>query len=224
MRKIETNKADVVLKEDAATNSGAVIEKFWSSIPENEKEKFFEKAFEYLSGEGARAVWGAIKADLDGDRALTEEDKDALVRKLKIDRSLLDTVDTVFTAMELILKVTPTAIGIIWDVFQLGPLDEAVAAIPVIGPVLAVVTAIFSFLPEGTLVGILASISTKLQLGTIKWLKNILIHKIIPEPKDVNAFEQELKEALKQKSLIESFEVGPNNLAAEFRLYETLWD
>lgn len=218
------NTKEIALREDASKGADIVtdvLEKFWESIPDNEKGNFFEKAFEYLKGEGGIEVWNALKEGMKTkDRALTEEDKEALARNLNIDRSILEGADTVFTAIELLLEATPKTIGKLWDIFQLGPIDEAVAVIPGVGPILAAITGIFSFIPEGTLIGMITSAGIKLKLNVLKWLKNILIHKVIPEPEEVENFKKELSESVKNRELTESL----NSFAAEFKEYEALWD
>lgn len=195
---------------------GKVIQKFWDNLSDADKGALLEKAFEYLQGEGASEIWESLKKGME-DRALTDKDKEALVRKLNIDAKLLDGADTVFTAMDILIQATPVVLGILWDAFQLGPVDEVVAAIPVVGPVLAIITGIFSYLPEGVLIGIIASCSIGLQRKTIKWLKDIIIHKVLPEPNEVKEFEKELAESFK-------FNNTSGGFAEEFKLYENLWE
>lgn len=208
------NKNLTEASSDTTAKAAEIAKKIWDTIPEGEKDKFLEGALEYLTGEGAEEVWDLIKEGLE-DRALTEEDKDTLVRKLNIDRDLLDGVDTVFTAISLILSVTPVALGVIWDVFQLGPVDEAVAAIPGIGWILAIITGVLSYLPEGVAISLLTSVGIKIRLGMLRWLKNILIYKVIPEPEEIQEFEAVLSEGIKHTS---------SNFAKEFKDYENLWE
>lgn len=205
-----------LLIESSDTEVSKVIQKFWDSLSDDDKGALLEKAFEYLKGEGASEIWDSLKKGME-DRALTDKDKEALVRKLNIDAKLLDGADTVFTAMDILIQATPTVLGILWDVFQLGPIDEVVAAIPVVGPVLAIITSIFSYLPEGILISIIASCSIDLQRKTIKWLKDIIIHRVLPEPNEVKKFEKELAESFKFNNTTSGF-------AEEFKLYENLWE
>lgn len=208
------NKNLIETYSDTTTRAAEIAKKIWDTIPEGEKNTFLEKAFDYLTGEGALEVWDLIKEGLE-DRALTEEDKDTLVRKINIDKELLEGIDTVLTAISLILSVTPVALGVIWDVFQLGPIDEAVAAIPGIGWLLAIIAGVLSYLPEGIALSLLASVGIKIKLGMLRWLKNILIYKVIPEPEEIQEFEAVISEGIKHTS---------SNFAEEFKEYTNLWD
>lgn len=216
---MQTNKTSITLNEGSfstTTETLSFINDFWNTLSQEDQDQFIEKAFDELKGDGAKEVWEILKNYVD-DKGLTEDDKDALARKLKIDRKLLNAADTVFTAMEVIMEASPIAIGIIWDALQLGPIDEAIGAVPVIGPVLAIITAILSYLPDGTIVGMLLSIGIDIELNIIKWLKSIIIHNVIPDQKDIDTFEAALTKNGKLTENLHSF-------AADFKLYESLWN
>lgn len=213
----EGNKAEDALK---------VFTDFWKGLPDNDKKKVTNEIADFVKTiKDSEAVQkflslGPIKETL-ASEALTEEDKDTLARKLKINRAILDDVDNVLSAISKICKLTPMAVGAIWDALELGPLDEILFAavdgpVPV-GDILAVFQCILSFIPDKLIISAIASLAVGGAEVVIRVLKDILIHKVIPEPKEVEEFKGALTKDDKPTELIESF-------AAQFKLYETLWD
>lgn len=175
-----------------------LVTALWEELPEDKKDEFFDMALSQLSPENVQKIWDIIKEDIEDD-VLTDEDKDALVRKLGIDRSLLDGVDTVLTAVSVILEVAPTALGVTIDTLELTPIDELCGL--AFGGVPGIVALILSIVPEGTIIGGLASAGISISKSLLRRLKDILIHDIIPEPA-----KKVLGEAMKRNTLSEDQE------------------
>ena len=157
-----------------------VLEEASNNITDENQSKVIKKLLDNVSPEKLDDAWSSIKGMLE-DRPLKEEDKDALVRKLNIDRDLLDKVDSVLAAVDAVLRVAPAAAGILWDVLELSPLDEVALGTPT-GGWGAVVAAILSVIPDKLIISALVSIEIHIGRKIADALKNIIIHKIIPEP------------------------------------------
>ena len=199
------------------------IKDFWDNLPEDDKKKVVNKLCEYgktiKDSEAVQKLLelGPIKETLKSE-GLTEEDKDTLARKLNIDRQILDGVDNALSLISATCKALPISVGKLWDMLELGPLDEIILAaadgpLP-IGDFIAVLQIILSVIPDKVIIGALATVVVGGAEIIIRILKDVLIYHIIPEPAETKELQNALSESVK---LTESF-------ASQFKLYEKLWD
>ena len=228
---------------EASTGKAQAFVDFWNKLPDDSKQKvvkvFWDLAKEVKDSEAVRELFSkvlnlkSVKEALSNE-AFTEEDKDTIIRKSrrvdatneKLIRKYLDVADNLLEFMMKALDLCPPLVGALWDILELGPLDElllgggaAAADGPapvgdVVGIVLVLVQTVLSFVPDKLIISTLASAGIFIDKALSMALKNLLLYNIIPEPKEAKELENAFK-GEKPAELTEGF-------AAEFKLYETL--
>jgi hypothetical protein len=202
----DTVLTEAIDSEQISNAIASVIDKVAGDTSDDNKLKILLALLDFTTPENLDKVFALIKQFAGTDPVLTDEDKDALAAKLKIDRKLLDTTDTLLTALLFIYKKAPIAAGLILDIFEISPVDELVLGLPTEG-IGAVIAAILSFIPDKAILGALASIRGFVGEKVVKAIKDIIIHKVLPEPK-----KEALTEASKYK---DSIELHYDSLTAE---------
>lgn len=174
-----------------------ILSEIAAGLSDEDKAQAIARLLTYVTPENFESLWEHIK-NYFADRVLTEEDKDTLVRKTGINRDVLDGVDTVATAISVIYGLTPMALGIVIDVLQLTPIEDAVAGAAT-GGWGAIITSILSVIPEATIISALASIKNFIGHQIFVTLKDLFINKVLPEPEDEDLTEEltQLDEAFK---------------------------
>lgn len=225
---------------EASANIGKTqaFSSFWNKLSDDSKQKivtvFWDLARDIKDSEAAQSLFSKVLSidvikDTLANRMLSDEDKDTLARKLNINRTLLDDVNNVLELIGVAAELSPVAIGIIWDALEIGPLDElllggtlSVADGPmpagdVIGIIVAVIQTVFSFIPDKVIITALLSVGIAITGLILRLFKNLVIYNIIPEPKGAKELAATFNRTKESAELAESF-------AAEFKLYEHLWD
>ena len=217
-------------KQSQAVEAVTMVKDFWDDLPDDKKKKILSELWNYCKtikdSETIQKLieLPPIKETLSSE-GLTEEDKDTLARKLNIDRQILDGVDNVFSLISKVCKMLPVSLGVIWDALDLiSPVDELIGILLAIadtvlpiGDFLAILILILSFIPDKIIIGAIGTVLVGGAEVVVRVLKDILIYKVIPEPKDTEELQTALNVTNEPAELTESF-------ASQFRLYETLWD
>ena len=238
---MQDNNIKPLVEEDGTAEAAGTAKSFtdlWEKLPQETKQNllrvFWELAKDVKNSDAAKKLFNkvlsidAVKETFENE-ALTDKDKDALIRKLNIDADLLDGVDTVLECLVKVLDKAPWVAGLLWDLLEAPPLDEILLATGLMaadGPlpvgdtgalILSLVQMVLSFVPDKLIIGALVSMGIKINGVGFRAFKNIVIHKIIPEPKEAQELEAAFGVAEQPAELTESF-------AAQFKLYENLWD
>ncbi len=147
----ESEETPEVNKQTAAE---ALADKINQKANAEEKAAMLKKIAEQIPPDKVAAVTKDIKSKIK-DYNLTEEDKNILKTKTKIDPKLIDKADSILTLINSFLdnvQVSLPVLGAIIDIVHLVVPDEALAAVC---PPLGAVLAILSYIPEGIVVSIL---------------------------------------------------------------------
>jgi hypothetical protein len=224
---------------EVSNNTGKTqaFSNFWNKLPGSSKQKivtvFCDLAKDIKNSEAAQSLFSKVLSinvikDTLANRMLTDKDKDTLARKLNINRTLLDGVDNFLELIGVVAKVSPVAVGLIWDALEIGPLDELifgggaaaldgpVPAGDVVGLILAIIQTVLSFVPDKTIIAALVTAGVFFTGVVFRIFKNLAIYNIIPEAKEAKELESAFN-GERPEELTEGF-------AAEFKLYEHLWD
>ena len=142
-----------------------------------ERTKILKELADKIPEEDVKAATEDIKKSLK-DKGLTEQDKEILKKKTKIDPKIIDGADSFFTLIDNLMDAgcgIIFIIGLIWDIVPLITPGEAI-------PGYGIVDAIISYIPEGVVLAGVADFAIQLVKKGGYWVKDTAINSISKLP------------------------------------------